>query len=333
MNVNLSYILSAHQTKKEALLSFMMKDSFFDGVAHDLIDYGYDLKFSITGGAGAYKPFALSTEKLDTPAKQHQFANGFWKMSEAGKMKAKIQLSLLLGAEGNAHTFLHEIMHFYQDMHGLYFVPLKEEGVLPIMLDARSDVTVILFNEAWAEVEAIRTCWALNQKGDSLGWNGAVQSPDWKHLANGYDTDLNSGVDEAKAAANCFKRWYQGQNRIFYEQHAMKIFDLNYKRFLSDIVDMSDATVTNSLRSLDLPLLMSRIPVDDVPKYFAQIDLADELYSAPKSADVAKRLDVFEARYGVNHSTDIQDIRNGSPPYIWKRLRNAEVSASDVPPH
>ena len=333
MQISLSYILEIEEKKRDRLLDFAMKDEFFKGIIHDLIDYGYKIKFSILGGAGAYKPFALSSEKLDTPQKQQQFTHGFWKMSEAGNMKAKIQLSLLLGAGGNAHSFLHEILHFYQDMYGLYFLPLKEQRVFPTSLDANGNIVSILFCEAWAEIETIRTCWSLAQKGDDLGWVGAINSPDWKDLAKSYDYDLQNGVDEAKAAANAFRSWYKSKQRSFYETQALKIYEINFARYVDDVKDISDAQISDNLRSLELADILARIPQNHIPKFFTQIDLGDELFSKPVSANVIKSINEIEKKYGAEHSGNIQDIRCGSPPYIWKRLRNAEVEASEVPPH
>lgn len=333
MQISPAYILMPSKQKKQKLLSFAMKDAFFDGITHDLVDYGYDLRFSLTGGAGAYKPYALATERLDTPQKQQQFSNGFWSMSESGAMKAQIQLSLLLGEGGNAHSFLHEIMHFHQDMQGLYFIPMKEDGLFPIALDAHSNIVSILFCEAWAQVEAIRTCWALRDKGDPIGWSGAVQSPDWKDLARSYDADLQKGLDEARAAANCFRRWYQGRHRVFYEKHAMNIYDLNFKRFAQDVDHISDATVAEHLRSLDIPALIAHMPKGGAPKFFSRIDWGDDAFQGVKNAQVAKRLDIVAQTYAAEHSPAIHEIKCGSPPYIWKRLRDAEIQTAEVPPH
>ncbi len=333
MQISPLYIFEPSKKKRDRLLSFAMKDDFFASIIHDLIDYGYEVKFSVFGTAGAYKPFALSTEKLDTTHKKQQFINGFWKISESGNMKAKIQLSSLLGARGNAHNFLHEIMHFYQDMYGLYFLPLKEQGVFPISLDANSNIVSMLFCEAWAEIETIRTCWALAKKGDNSGWIGAINSPDWKDLAKNYDYDLQSGVDEAKAALNAFNSWYKSKQRLFYEMQALKIYKINFARYLEDIKDVNDAQISDNLRSLGLSDILAFIPQNHIPKYFTQIDLSDELFNKPISANIIKSVNEIEQKYGAEHSSNIQDIRCGSPPYIWKRLRNAEVQSSEVPPH
>lgn len=333
MLINPSYIFMPRKEKINALLSFAMQDAYFEPIIHDLIDYGHDINFSFLGGAGAYQPFALSTEQIDTPEKQQQFSNGFWAMSEAGNLKAKIKLSLLLGQEGNIHSCLHELMHFYQDISGLYLSPLKEQGVLPIMLNLRSQIAALLFCEAWAQTEAIRTCWALREDGDKRGWMGATSSPDWKELALGYDKDMQGGTDEKVAAAAVFKRWYKGDHRSFYERHAMRCYDMDFARLTEDVQDVSDENAAQKMIDLELPMLIARVAEDRVPKYFSQIDWHDDLVTQPQDKHVLASVKAFEDKYGVSENYDVQQIKCGSPPYLWKRLREVEITTSEVPPH
>ena len=312
------------------MLSYAMGDSFFASIIHDLNDFGYEIRFPLFGRAGAYEPFALSTEKIDTPEKQQQFASGFWSMFEAGNMKAKLRFSAILGADVNAHYFLHEIMHFYQDMHGLYMLPLQEEGVFPTLLDANSDIVAIMFCEAWAEVEAIRASWALRRNGDDSGWKGAIKSPDWRDLALSYDMELQSGMDEKCAAASIFKMWYEGVHRQFYEAHGLKIHNINFARFKDGAQGAGNQEITQNLRKLELPMLIARLPKGGVPSYFANIDWRDDIYSSIKSPDVNASISKLEELYGAADNPNIQDIKCGSPPYIWNRLRMSEKGASEI---
>ncbi len=293
-------------------------------IMDDLSDFGYEISFSTFGSAGSYQPFALATDKIDTPEKQHQFASGFWSMIGAGGALAKFKFSNLLSTDIAAHSFLHELMHFYQDMHGIYLLPLQEQGEFPVLLDAKSDIVATMFCEAWAEVEAIRISWALKGKG----WRGAISSPDWKGLALNYDSDLRDGIDEAKAAANIFRGWYEGRHRVFYEKHALKAYESNLERYNNDA-----ETIKGNFRKLELPMLIVRIPKPDMPNYFHQIDWDDEFYSSIKSNEVSARIEQLEETYGRADNTNIQDIKCGSPPYLWHRLREADKQASEIPPH
>lgn len=333
MKINPSYILKPANKKREAMISYAMADKFMAGVMHDLTDFGYDIGFSIKGGAGAYQPFALSTEKVDSHLKQQQFSSGFWSMVEAGNIKAKLRFSALLGAQSNAHSFLHELMHFYQDMQGLYLLPLQEQGEFPVFLDAKSDIVAYLFCEAWAEVEAIRTSWALREKGHVSGWDGALSSPDWGALARKYDGDMQGGADEKRAAADAFMGWYEGAHRKFYETHALKIHESNFARYKDGAGEISDHDIELNMRSLELPMLLARLPKGGIPSYFAMIDWDEELYSQIQTPSVVARIEELEGIYGKPDNPNIQEIKCGSPPYLWNRLRLAEQRESEVPPH
>ena len=318
-------------TKTQKLLDFAMKDAYFAAIMHDLMDYGYTIRYSLFGGAGAYTPTYLSTDPLDSTLKQQQFANGFWAMSERGMMTCKLRLSVLAGVDANKHSFLHEVMHFYQDSIGLYFIPLKEKKQLPIILDVKSHIVSILFCEAWAQTEAIRTCWALKDKGDSSGWDGLVRSKEWHDLARFYDSDLESGLDESRAAANCLKEWYKGKHRIMYEKHALSIFEANLKVFRGDVKGIADQDIGASLRHLNPSDMIDRIPEKERPKFLSRLEW-DENMTGPQNEAVVAKIQSIEARYGKAASDDVSDIKSGSAPYIWKRLRNAEIQNSEVPP-
>ncbi len=328
--MKLPYLITANSTKRADMLSYATGDKFFSSIVHDLNDFGHEISFSGFGGAGAYEPFALSTEKIGTPEKQQQFTNGFWNMFEAGRMKAKLRFSAILGADINAHYFLHELMHFYQDMHGLYMLPLQEEGAFPTLLDAESDIVAIMFCEAWAEVEAIRASWSLREHGDKRGWNGAIKSPDWQDLSMIYDKGLQSGIDEKCAAANIFKMWYEGAHRQFYEAHGLKIHEINFARFKEGAQEVSNQDIGASFRKLELPMLIARLPKGGIPDYFANIDWCDDIYSSVKSPDISSSISKIEELYGAADNPNIQDIKCGSPPYIWNRLRMAEQKDSDI---
>ncbi len=328
LRLNPLNLLTPSSYRRQEIISYVIQDKFMAGILNDLHDFGYEISFSAFGRAGEYQPFALSTEKIDSPEKQHQFASGFWHMIEAGRVKAKFKLSRLLSVDVNAHSFLHEMLHFYQDMHGIYLLPLQEKGEFPVLLDAKSDIVAIMFCEAWAQVEAIRISWALKERESISGWNGAITSPDWRNLSLAYDNDLKNGVDEAVAAANIFKKWYEGKSRIFYEKQAIKVHESNLARYLNDVEFIKD-----NFRKLELPMLIVRIPKEGMPNFFHQIDWTDGLYSSIVSQSVLSRVQELEDIYGKADNTNIQQIKCGSPPYLWCRLREADKQASEVPPH
>ncbi len=318
--------------KHAALLSYAAQDPFFEKVLNDLGDFGHEVSFSFWGGAGAYIPFAVQTEALDTPTKQAQFYQGFWKITESGQFKARFRLSSLMGVHGNAHSFLHELMHFYQDMYGLYLLPIQEEGAFPVILDAYSDIVAILFCEAYAQVEAIRASWRLLQSGNDLGWRGALSSPDWAGMAKVYEQDLQSGMAEEEAASQALRYWYQGKHRHFYERHALQAYEQNFRRYGKELGANKTNDVSQFQRSLKIPMLLARLPQDDVPAYLKKTDWGDPLFTDIQNPKVRKKLLVLEGQHGQADSDNIQDIKCGTPAYIWHRLRMDAQNNADVPP-
>lgn len=328
---NLSHRINPHNRRRGKILSYTVQDEFFNDIIDDVLDYGLEISFSMFGGAGAYQPFALSTEALDTPEKQHQFAQGFWRMSEVGALKCQIQLSSVAGLRVNMHSFLHEAMHFYQDMRGLYLMPIQEDEVFPTMIDAKSNIVAILFNEAWAQTEALRASWSIKEKtGDARGWQGALKSPDWKALACAYAEDVGKGMDEAEVMARSFRRWYEGQHRAFYEAHGLDIYDTNFTRFKAGAGQTDPTEIHDKLRHLELPHLIARMPEHEIPAFFHHVDWLDPTYSHINDTDVLEQLN---QRYEDVDNTNIQDIKCGSPPYIWRRLVLSDKASSEIPPH
>ncbi len=336
MSLRVPYNFLSSRKKRDALLACAMEDSFFAPIAHDLIDYGYEITFSFSGGAGAYQPFALATEVLDMPEKQQMFSKGFERQVEAGVFKAIIRLSVCHGYGGHCHSFFHELMHFYQDMLGLYLLPLKERGVMPVMADLRTSITALLFCEAWAEVEALRTCWAFGYKGaDKRPWEAAVRSRGRGALARYYGQCLDEGADEAVAAARAFERWYQGAHRLFYERHAARIYESEMLRLMDDVALPSERRdfIAAHLRGAPLSILLEKIPQDVIPRYFAQIDMDCDIFNEPRISGSLSRFCKVEDCFWSVSNTDVHEIKCASPPYLWRQLRQAEIQNAEVPPH
>lgn len=300
--------------RTEALFEMARADAFFSRIAEDVQSFGVDVSYHFAGGAGAYMPYALSTVKLDTPEKQTQFGMSFLTMAENKSYPVKLRFLRFLSFPVMFHYFLHEMMHVYQDMHGAYLLPLQEEGVFPVVLDLRGSVVLMLFCEAWAETEAIRASWRMREKGV---WRGAVRAPDWRELAGGYEADMQAGMEEGRAAANVFDRWYEGKHRSFYEQQAAELYEDNFTRYLQG-VGGEEGEIGDKLRCLTLPALMMRFPV---PEFFSFLDLDDKKYTGVCDPAVRTKIEAQDARFGACTNGNIQDIKCGAPIYLWKRLK------------
>lgn len=305
------------QIKKQKLLSLAARDSFFELIVHDIIDYGLDLRFRAFGGAGAYRPYALRTEPLDGPETLKAFQHAMGRMFGTGQVSVRIRLSCFASEGVAVHSFLHELMHFYQDMHGLYFMPIEEERVFPVILDARSHVMCVLFNEAWAQVEAIRASYSLARKANKTAlWDAALKHRDFGYMAHQYADDLDGGVPEARVAANIFMSWYQDKHCAFYEAHALRIYRQNFERY-EEQADFHE----DFLRSLELPMLVARLPQGQVPQYFEYLDWGAQRFQP--------HIDL--SSYAVSDHPNVQDIKSGAPPYLWNMLRNMQARQSEIP--
>lgn len=272
----------------------------------------------------------MSTEKLNSPEKQDAFIRGFWTRIGQGDLKAKISLPLFASANSRKQDFLHELMHLYQDMHGFYFLPLQENSVFPDILDANSAIVAIMFNEAWAQTEVIRACWAIKEKGDDSGWNGAIMHRDFGYLAKGYDADLQAGMDERSAAATAFEKWYEGKHRKFYEEHALNIYDLDLARFEGSVSGMSKKEIGLHMRHLTWENLRQRIPQNKQFDYLDQIQ-HEKIFSI-SSSEVRTAIRTYEGEYGKCENTNIKDVKCGAPPYLWLRLNDHARQNSNHPP-
>lgn len=309
----LPYLFKPAKAKISLLFEDIAQDERFEDILHNLAEFGYEIDFKLFGNAGLYIPHSLATEKLDSVEKQQAFANSFAISINHGTCMAKFHLCSTLGRSVNAHTFLHELMHFQQDMLGLYLIPLTEQGVYPVHLDLVSFISAFLFCEAWAETEAICASWRLKEKGMPSAWKGAMASPDWKELARKYEQDQD--------AEAIFKAWYEGKHRAFYENHAAELYlDLTGK-YRKNAPDITDEEIGQALRVVELPMLLIKVPKKKFPAYLKNLDWSDERYNGITSTHVREKIAMHQALYGACDNTNTQDIKIGTPPYLWHRLR------------
>ncbi|MDH5722238.1 MAG: hypothetical protein OEY94_02820 [Alphaproteobacteria bacterium] len=320
------YLFKSRKEKTALLFETIRQDPYFEDILYSLADFGYEMHFPFFGNVGLYIPHSIATEKLDSPEKQQAFADGFVQaLGSENAPIARFHLCASLGQDVNTHSLLHEIIHFYQDMLGLYLIPIAERGVYPVHLDMQSFVSAFLFCEAWAEVEAIGASWRLKEKGVSSPWNGAMASADWRELAREFEKDMERGTMFEKASANIFNTWYEGKHRSFYEKHAAEIYSDMTEKYRKNAPDISEREIGKALRKLELPMVLIKIPKKKIPAYLTHLDWADERYSSIQSPHVQEKIAAHDSLYGVCDNTNVQDIRIGTPPYLWNRLRSASL--------
>lgn len=326
--VMLSNPFYSAQSRKAACVEILRRDEvFFAAVINDAIDYGMDLRFGLIGGAGTYTPHILATQPLDTPQKSTLFTQVFMDQCTNNAYPVKMCLNRLLPITAQSFTFLHEVMHFYQDMNGFYYAPLREVGVFPTMPDFRGRVMLTLFNEAWATCEAIRASYRIAQGGDDTPWRGALSSFDWGGLAREYAQNLEGGMEEARAAKTMFEAWYSLPQRIFYELEAMRFFYAQIGEYTQD----GALPVAEDFRAVRISALMARVPHEGVLSYLHALD--HTVLEGIKNHEAQQAVNDFEGEeYGRAQNINLQEVRCGSPPYLWKRIMEREIATSEIPP-
>ncbi|UTW59180.1 hypothetical protein KFE96_02405 [Kordiimonas sp. SCSIO 12603] len=278
----MQYVLMPSAEKTKWLLGLVRKDAFFSCIVDELEAGGYDIKHRFYGRSGAYIPHTIKLKKEGDPTEALKA------LKAAGKLKARFAFSARYGGVQQAHYFLHELMHFWQDQRGLYLRPVQVEGKIPIMLDAESRVRVTCFLEAMAEVEAIRASWRLKEAGYNAAWQGALSSLDWCKLARGYAADIVT-MSEPEAARRAFDRWYQSSHRAYYEKRGL----LAYERMLKSLPTQDAMEIKPYLRHVNLDDLLATLPEEDRPEYLVlgnAIPLSGKPYSVFDHSDIALKI-------------------------------------------
>ncbi|MCK0070060.1 DUF6782 family putative metallopeptidase [Kordiimonas laminariae] len=282
----MQYVLMPGTEKTKWLFGLVRKDAFFSRIVDELEASGYDIKHRFYGRSGAYIPHTIKLKKEGDPTEALNT------LKAAGKLKARFTFSARYGGVQQAHYFLHELMHFWQDQRSLYLNSMQVEGKIPIMLDAESRVRVTCFLEAMAEVEAIRASWRLKEAGYDAAWLGALSSLDWGKLARAYAADIDS-MPEPEAARRAFDCWYQGPHRVYYEKRGL----MAYERLLQSLPTQDVAEIKSYLRNAQVDDLLDMLPEEDRPAYLTlggAKSLKDGLYNTVYDKNTAGKAKAYD---------------------------------------
>ena len=162
----MAYLLKSDDNKTRWLLDEARRDAVMAPIVDDLEAFGFTIKHSFWEGNGKYQPYALSVST-------ENFEAEFLKQLADGKFKAEFVISSRHGAGAALFHFLHELIHFMQDMEGR-------------IQDPRDSL------EAEAAVESIAAAYRLKQAGYTEAWRGAMSSTNWRNLAKLYERTQDS---------------------------------------------------------------------------------------------------------------------------------------------
>lgn len=303
----LRYLMTPANTKTHELITLAKHDPFYAKIISVMEEYGYHVKHRYFGQNGAYIPATIHV------AKECVVEDELKAQHAQGKLYASFSFSSRFGGAQIAHYWLHELMHFWQDLHGLLITPLKAKDSLPVMLDAPSHITVTCLCEAMAETESLRASWRLKETGYPIAWQGALSSLDWGKHARAYAKDLQT-MPEPEAARCAFDRWYTSTQRPYYEKRALHAYQSTINELnITDPVEMHA-----QLRRADLDALIQTLPPAERPDYLTNKSLNDSQFTAIRHPQTAKQVQELENQLGVCSNPDFKEIHSGSAAHIWK---------------
>lgn len=178
------YLLSSNEERTKAIFALLREDEFCAKLLSDLERYGHHISYPLWGGGGTYQSCELEVGGED-------FEEEFLKRHARGDFRAEFSLPPRFGLGQNAFYFLHELIHFDQDMRGQLH---------------NADQNSVLRNECEAAVKSIQMAHALG----GIVWEGALSSLDWGRLARQYSKDQD--------AEKLSQRWHQSAQKNYYTQ-------------------------------------------------------------------------------------------------------------------
>lgn len=204
-------------SKTNWLIAQAEKDTFIQSITTALKFIGFTISYPLFSRPGHYQPqeLHLNTNPQDLQKEvKNLHINGF--------IKAKISISPILNRDISLITLLHELIHFHQDLHGLFPTPIFTNGQPSFTLDEASLTQILLTAESMATTESIRAAHRLKNNGHPHAWNGATTSKIWKHLATQYEQDI-SITDKKTAARNLHQNWFKSPLHQLTRQQAKSL--------------------------------------------------------------------------------------------------------------
>lgn len=262
------------------LIKQARQDPFMGGIIESLAGYGYKIRFSFLLPNGSYTPQIMR-------AKDDRYEDEFLRAHQTGAIYATFRLNAWHGRARNLHYLLHELVHFYQDLQGVFLQPLVAPDQTPIVPSPQSWQDVVLMTEAMAETETIKASWRLRQNGYPHAWQGALTSQSWRGLALLYEQKREEGQSETEAADVIFNAWFEGKHVDYYRRIAQQ-------QYTSNLHKIGKSAEPQNFKTADVIRLL---PNETRPAY-------------------------LDKRYGSGDASHLSHIKMGSPPYLWQRAQN-----------
>lgn len=280
--------LLSDENKTNVLFALVEKDQFMGDIAHHLKTYGYNICYKFFSGNGSYAPFGLSVSEFEKESFQKEFRDQL----EAGAYKASFEFSPRYLKNTTLLTWLHELIHFYQDMHGLFFTPLSIKGQPRFILDEDSAVWVVQACEMMAAVESIRAAWRLKEEHNiDNAWMGARYSLNWMGMAGLYERETKlSEHNDAEILMVLAKKWLHSVQQR-YNASRTRAAHQSMLRHIEDALEPIEVSV-------DFESFVNAIPVNH-QSHFSYLDVLKP--------------------YWDNHAQNLDVFIHGSPIFYWSQ--------------
>lgn len=174
------YLFSNDEQRTAQIFDLLRADEVCARVLDDLENYGYEISYPFFGNSGEYKSVTLAVTGTEYEAE-------FLKRFAHGEFKAKFSMSPRYGIGQNAFYFIHELIHFAQDLDGR----LQSDDIMAL--------------ECEAAVQSIKAAYLLG----GIVWEGALSSLDWGGLAKSYAKDQDIEKLKQLWQSSAQKRYYE----------------------------------------------------------------------------------------------------------------------------
>lgn len=207
------HLLDGDRARTARIFGLVRRDRQCRALLNQLVRFGYRMRFPWLGGNGHYKSHGVGVSGED-------YGGAFMSAHADGVFTADFAMSPRFGLGQNSFYFIHELMHFEQDMLGLLFSPLQRRHHQGVDLDQESRWRVVSFCESLAMVESIRAADRLRRSGTAIVWEGALSSLDWGRAAQVY-AQHSAGGDGSKASTSLLDYWHQHSAKRHYQRQAL----------------------------------------------------------------------------------------------------------------
>lgn len=218
--------LSSHK-KTEMIFKTIAQDDYLQKIMYKMQKIGYKIEFSWFGNVAAYFPKIITLNENDM----------LWDnlaLRYIHNIKAHFSFSKRFGFSYHCHHFIHELIHFEQDLNGEFSIPILRKGQKAQLISCDDYIYNYLHLEAMAAIQAIEISYHLKEDHQCVdAWRGCYYSLNWHKLSKTYQHLRKIGKTQSEAFESCYHIWFMGAQKDYAENIAKKNY-LHLKKIILD---------------------------------------------------------------------------------------------------